>query len=81
MLNLAIVLLAISLALSLARLATARLMADRIIALDVVSFQLLGIAVLLAFFDENPLALQFAFALSLLGFLATVLLSQLLRKS
>jgi multisubunit Na+/H+ antiporter MnhF subunit len=36
---------------------------------------------LLSFYDERPLALQFAFLLALLGFLSTVILSRLLKPS
>lgn len=79
MLELATILTALAVVLGLLRLLFARVDADRVIAVDVLTFQLLGLSVLLAFHDRSALALQFAFALSLLGFLSTVVLSRLIR--
>ena len=73
--------LAIAVGLCLLRVISSRTDADRVIAIDVLSFQLLGLAVLMAFHDERPLALQFALALSLLGFISTLILSRLIRDS
>jgi len=81
MLEIATLLAAIAIALGLLRLVTARRDADRVIAVDVLTFQLLGMSLLLAFHDQQPLALQFAFVLSLLGFLSTLVLARLIRTS
>jgi multisubunit Na+/H+ antiporter MnhF subunit len=79
MLETATFLLAIALLLTLLRLALAREDADRVICVDLLTFQLLGLAVVLAFHNGRPLALQFAFMLSLLGFVSTLILSRLIR--
>lgn len=78
MLDLATLLTALAAVGGLVRLITARRDADRVIAIDVLTFQLLGLSLLLAFHDESPLAFQFAFALSLLGFLSTLILGRLI---
>ncbi|MFM2243770.1 MAG: hypothetical protein RLZ97_2626 [Verrucomicrobiota bacterium] len=79
MLETATFLLAIALLLTLLRLALTRQDADRVICVDLLTFQLLGLAVVLAFHNDRPLALQFAFMLSLLGFVSTLILSRLIR--
>lgn len=79
MLLAASIILAISIIIALARLITATTDADRVIAVDVLSFQLLGMSLLLAAFDERPLGIQFAFAVSMLGFISTLILSRLIR--
>lgn len=79
MLIIATTILGISIVIGLLRLLSAGCDADRVIAIDVLSFQLLGLSVLLAFHDERPVALQFALAISLLGFFSTLILSRLIR--
>lgn len=79
MLTAATIILALSIMTGLLRLLLAKSDADRIIAVDVLGFQLLGMSILLAFHDKEPLALQFTFALSLLGFLTILVLSRLIR--
>ncbi|WP_424314588.1 monovalent cation/H+ antiporter complex subunit F [Haloferula sp.] len=73
--------LAIAVGICLLRVLYAKSDADRVISIDVLSFQLLGLGVLMAFHDERSLALQFVFALSILGFLSTLILSRLIRDS
>ena len=63
----------------LIRFLTAGRDSDRVIAVDLLAFQLLAMSILLAFHDQRPLALQFAFAISLLGFFSTLVLSRLIR--
>jgi multicomponent Na+:H+ antiporter subunit F len=79
-LTLATTILGLAVGLCLLRVLSAKSDADRVVAIDVLSFQLLGLSVLLAFHDGRPLALQFAFALSILGFLSTLILSRLIRE-
>jgi multisubunit Na+/H+ antiporter MnhF subunit len=79
MLEFSTFLLALAIALTLGRLLATRDDADRVISVDLLTFQLLGLAVVLAFHDQRPLALQFAFVLSLLGFVSTLILSRLIR--
>lgn len=79
MIEIATFLLALALLLTLGRLAFCREDADRVLCVDLLTFQLLGLSVVLAFHDQKPLALQFAFMLSLLGFVSTLILSRLIR--
>lgn len=79
LLSLATVILGISILLVLIRFLTASADSDRVIAVDLLAFQLLGMSILLAFHDQRPIALQFAFAISLLGFFSTLVLSRLIR--
>ncbi|MEM8953833.1 MAG: monovalent cation/H+ antiporter complex subunit F [Verrucomicrobiota bacterium] len=79
LLSLATIILGLSILLVLIRFLTARTDSDRVIAVDVLGFQLLGMSILLAFHDQRPLGLQFAFAISLLGFFSTLVLSRLIR--
>ncbi len=81
MLTLAIIILAISVALSLLRLVTAQSAADKVIAVDVLAFELLGLCILLALADDNPVPLQFGFILAMLGFISTLILSRLIHTS
>ncbi|MFK7911906.1 MAG: monovalent cation/H+ antiporter complex subunit F [Akkermansiaceae bacterium] len=81
MLTAATIILALSILIGMARLLFAKSDADRVIAVDVLGFQLLGMSILLAFHDQRPLALQFALALSLLGFLSILILSRLIRSA
>lgn len=79
MLTIASILLIISLLMTLLRILTARSEVDRVIAIDVLSFELIALSVMLAFHDRNALPLQFAFVLSLLGFISTLVLSRLFK--
>lgn len=78
MLTLATIFLALSVVFSLLRLITAKTDADRVIAVDVLTYQLLALSLLLTFHNDNAMPLQFAFVLSLLGFLSTLVLSRLI---
>lgn len=77
MLTIASIFLVISILISLIKILTTRLEADRVIGIDILAFQLIALSIVLAFHDEKPLALQFAFMLSLLGFISTLILSRL----
>ena len=79
MIETATFLLALALLLTLGRLVLTRKDADRVMCVDLLTFQLLGLAVVLAFHDARPLALQFAFLLSLFGFVSTLILSRLIQ--
>lgn len=79
MLTIASILLIISLVMTLLRILTARAEVDKVIAIDVLSFELIALSVVLAFHDSNALPLQFAFVLSLLGFISTLILSRLFK--
>lgn len=81
MLHAATILLALSILIGMARLLSAKSDTDRVIAVDVLGFQLLGMSILLAFHDMRPVGLQFAFALSLLGFFSILILSRLIRSA
>ena len=50
--------------------------ADKVIVIDILSFQMLGLCILLAFHDDNPLPLQFGLLVAMLGFLSTIVLSR-----
>ena len=81
MLTTATIILALSILLGMARLLTTKSDADKVISVDVLGFQLLGMSILLAFHDLSPLGLQLAFAISLLGFLSILILSRLIRSA
>ena len=78
MLATATIAIALALVISLVRLVTTRSPADKVIVVDIASFQLLGLTVLLAVYDRSELPLQFAFVLALLGFISTLILSRLI---
>ncbi len=50
--------------------------ADKIIIIDVLTFQVLGLCILLAFHNNDPLPLQFGLLVAMLGFLSTIVLSR-----
>lgn len=79
MITIATLFLVTSLLLTLAKFLVSKTAADRVIAIDVFGFQLIALALLLAFIDNNSLPLIFAFAVALLGFLSTLILSTLIR--
>ncbi|MGD1978573.1 MAG: MrpF/PhaF family protein [Akkermansiaceae bacterium] len=49
---------------------------DKIIVVDVLTFQVLGLCLLLAFHENNPQPLQFGLLVAMLGFLSTIVLSR-----
>jgi multisubunit Na+/H+ antiporter MnhF subunit len=63
---------------SMWRLRRATTRADRVIALDVISFQAIGALVGFSLLDGSPLALESALIISLIGFLTTLALTHLL---
>lgn len=63
---------------SLWRLRNATTPADRVIALDVISFQAMGALIGFSLLDGSPLALESALTISLVGFLSTLALTHLL---
>lgn len=79
MLTVAAIFLLLALFVSLVRLVTAKSYADRVIVVDIATFQLLGLTILLAIFNENSLPLLYAFMLALLGFISTLILSRLIK--
>lgn len=79
MLTVAAIFLLLALFVSLLRLVTAKSYADRVIVVDIATFQLLGLTILLAIFNENSLPLLYAFMLALLGFISTLILSRLIK--
>ena len=81
MLTLASIILIASVLLSLLRILTSRDEADKVIAIDVLAFELIALSIILAFHDNNSLPLQFAFAISLLGFISTLILSRIFKSS
>ncbi len=76
MLILATVILGIAILISLFFMIKAKSPADKVIVIDILSFQMLGLCVLLAFHDDNPLPLQFGLLVAMLGFLSTIVLSR-----
>lgn len=79
MLTTTALLLLLSLLITTAGLVTTRRPEDRVVLIDITAFQLLGLTILLALYDQSELPLQFAFMLALLGFISTIILSRLLR--
>lgn len=76
MLNLATFILGLAVLITLITPAIARTNADKVIVIDILSFQVLGLCILLAFHDQNPLPLQFGLLVAMLGFLSTIVLSR-----
>ena len=74
----ALILILVSIAASLWRLRRADEAADRIIALDVISFQAIGGLIGFSLLDGSPLALEAALVIALVGFLTTLVLTRLL---
>lgn len=79
MLTVAAIFLILSLFISLLRLVTASSYADRVIVVDIATFQLLGLTILLAIRNASALPLLYAFMLALLGFISTLILSRLIK--
>ena len=78
MLTAATIAIVLALLISIVRLFTTDSATDKVIVVDIASFQLLGLVILLAIYDSNELPLQFAFFLALLGFISTLILSRLI---
>ncbi len=76
MLILATIILGIAILISLFFTIKANSPADKVIVIDILSFQMLGLCILLAFHDDNPLPLQFGLLVAMLGFLSTIVLSR-----
>jgi multicomponent K+:H+ antiporter subunit F len=74
----ALILILVSIAASLWRLRRADDASDRIIALDVISFQAVGALIGFSLLDNSPLALEAALVIALVGFLTTLVLTRLL---
>ncbi len=68
----------LSILLSFVRLRYASTPADRVIALDVISFQAMGALVGFSLLDGSPLALEATLVIALIGFLSTLALTHLL---
>ncbi len=79
MLQLATIILGLAVLLALLTPLKARSKADRVIVIDILSFQVLGLCILLAFHDQNPLPLQFGLLVAMLGFLSTIVLSRFIK--
>lgn len=79
MLTAATIILGLSVLLTLAVLRTPtflRSKANKIIVIDTLTFEILGLCILLAFHDNNPLPLQFGLLVAMLGFLSTIVLAR-----
>ena len=79
MLTTATLILGLSVLITLGTLATPKFIqskADKIIVIDVLTFQVLGLCILLAFHNDDPQPLKFGFLVAMLGFLSTVVLSR-----
>ena len=78
MIVLALVLILLSILASFLRLRHADTPADRVIALDVISFQAMGALIGFSLIDGSPLALESTLIIALIGFLSTLTLTHLL---
>ena len=78
MVVIALTLLLVSILLAFVRLRRASTPADRVIALDVISFQAMGALVGFSLLDGSPLALEATLVIALIGFLSTLALTHLL---
>jgi multisubunit Na+/H+ antiporter MnhF subunit len=79
MLTAATIILGLSVLMTLGTLGTRAFInskADKIIVIDVLTFQVLGLCLLLAFHNDDPQPLQFGFLVAMLGFLSTIVLSR-----
>ena len=79
MLTAATIILGLSVLITLGTLTTSTFVndhANKIIVIDILTFQILGLCILLAFHNDDPLPLQFGFLLAMLGFLSTIVLAR-----
>ena len=74
----ALILILLSMLASFVRLRRADTPADRVIALDVISFQAMGALIGFSLLDGSPLALEATLVIALIGFLSTLVLTHLL---
>ena len=74
----ALFLILLSIVASFVRLRRADTPTDRIIALDVISFQAMGALIGFSLVDGSPLALESTLVIALIGFLSTLALTHLL---
>lgn len=79
MLLIATIILGLAILITLASLLTpefARSNADKVIVIDALTFQVLGLCVLLALYDGNARPLEFGLLVAMLGFLSTIVLAR-----
>lgn len=79
MLHAATIILGISILVTLAILRTPTFLnsrANQIIVIDALTFEILGLCILFAFHNDNPLPLQFGLLVAMLGFLSTIILAR-----
>lgn len=79
MLNAATIILGLSVLITLAFLRTRAFMnskAAMIIVIDTLTFEILGLCILLAFHNQDPQPLQFGLLVAMLGFLSTIVLAR-----
>jgi len=69
----------LSMVLLLWKILNTRSQAVKVLCIDVLSIQCLGLTILLALYGLGNVALQFGFALALLGFISTIILSNLIK--
>lgn len=62
--------------LSLLTPAFAKSNADKVIVIDTLTFQVLGLCILLALHDHNASPLEFGLLVAMLGFLSTIVLAR-----
>ena len=74
----ALIIILASIMASLVRLRRANTPADRVVALDVISFQAMGALIGFSLLDGSPLALESTLVIALIGFLSTLALTHLL---
>ena len=53
--------------------------ADQVIMIDILSFQVLGLCLLIAFHNDSSLPLTFGLLLAMLGFVSTIVLSRFIK--
>lgn len=79
MLNAATIILGLSVLITLAFLRTRTFMnskAAMIIVIDTLTFEILGLCILLAFHNQDPQPLQFGLLVAMLGFISTIVLAR-----
>ena len=74
----ALILILLSIFAGIVRLRRATTPADRVIALDVITFQAMGALIGFSLLDRSPLALEATLVIALIGFLSTLVLTHLL---
>ncbi len=79
MLTIATMILGVAILLSLFFMIKTENTANKVIVIDILSFQALGLCMLLAFHDDSPVPLQFGLLLAMLGFLSTVVLARFIQ--